>query len=152
MRPRSLVMASALAFCLTTPALAQQSTSHLYMSQFKITPMPRRHTSTIRKIEPGQIGRWPKRIWGQAARLLCVPARRVRRFTLLELPDEASARAAALTVWATGNLEKLNLVPLITAEDWKAVMEKAKQNRSAYTPPTETKSNKGSDAGFRQSV
>jgi hypothetical protein len=33
----------------------------------------------------------------------------------------------------------VDLVPLITAEDWKAFMEKAKQNRSAYTPPTETK-------------
>jgi uncharacterized protein with GYD domain len=139
MRPRSLVMASALAFCLTTPALAQQSTSHLYMLQFKIAPNaakayldnPQDRTGPNRKMAEG--------FGGKLIGYYVSPPGEYDGFTLLELPDEASARAVALTVWATGNLEKLNLVPLITAEDWKAVMEKAKQNRSAYTPPTETK-------------
>jgi uncharacterized protein with GYD domain len=31
--------------------------------------------------------------------------------TLVELPDETSARAVAMTVWATGGLEKLKCCP-----------------------------------------
>jgi uncharacterized protein with GYD domain len=56
--------------------------------------------------------------------------------TIVELPDETAARAIALLVWSTGTIEKLNVVPLITGEDYKGVMERAKQTN---TTPAETK-------------
>ena len=49
---------------------------------------------------------------------------------IVELPDELTVRALAMTVWATGTIEKLNVVPFITAEEWKAVMEKDKQTKT----------------------
>ncbi len=139
MTPRLLTTAAALAVCLATPVLAQQSTSHLYMFQFKLAPNaakayldnPQDRTGPNRKMAEG--------FGGKLLGYYVSPPGEYDGFSLLELPDEATARAAALTIWATGNLEKLTLVPLITAEDWKAVMEKAKQNRASYVPPTETK-------------
>jgi hypothetical protein len=47
--------------------------------------------------------------------------------------------AVALYVQSTGAVSKLNVVPLITAAEWKTVMEKAKQTKTSYTPPNQTK-------------
>lgn len=56
-----------------------------------------------------------------------------------ELPDEVSAEALAMTVRATGNLQKLEIIPLVTAEQFKMAMERAQQAKTGYTPPTLTK-------------
>jgi len=57
---------------------------------------------------------------------------------IVELPDEMAVRAAAMTVLSAGAVEKLNIVPLITAKEWKKVMETAKQTVSGYTTPAQT--------------
>lgn len=54
-------------------------------------------------------------------------------------PDDASALGVNLTVRATGNFTKLQTVPVMTADEFKAAMEKAKNVKSSYTPPTATK-------------
>jgi uncharacterized protein with GYD domain len=140
MKLRSLILASAIAFSFAIPASAQQATSsHLYMFQFKIAPIaakayidnPQDRTAANRKLAEG--------FGGKLLGYYLYPPGEYDGMTLVELPDETSARAIAMTVWATGTLEKLNVVPLITAEEWKGVMEKAKQNKTVYTPPTETK-------------
>ena len=59
--------------------------------------------------------------------------------SIIEVPDDDTARALALYVQSTGSVSKLNVVPLITAAEWKTVMEKAKQTKTGYTPPTQTK-------------
>jgi uncharacterized protein with GYD domain len=57
---------------------------------------------------------------------------------VVELPDEMAVRAAAMTILSAGAVEKLNIVPLITAKEWKKVMETAKQTVSGYTTPAQT--------------
>ncbi len=54
-------------------------------------------------------------------------------------PDEVSAQGQNLFVRATGNIVKTLSIPLMTAEEFKAAMEKAKNVKSSYTPPTATK-------------
>jgi len=44
-----------------------------------------------------------------------------------------------MTVRATGNFQKLEIIPLVTAEQFKMAMEKAQQAKTGYTPPTLTK-------------
>jgi uncharacterized protein with GYD domain len=58
---------------------------------------------------------------------------------ITSLPDGVSAEAQDLFVRATGNLAKTQSIPLMTAEEFKAAMEKAKSVKSGYTPPTATK-------------
>jgi len=137
---RSMIMASAVAVSLVIPASAQQATApHLYMFQFKVAPIaakayienPQDRTAANRKLAEG--------FGGKLLGYYLYSPGEYDGMTIVELPDETSARAVAMTVWATGTLEKLNLVPLITAEEWKGVMEKAKQTKGVYVPPTETK-------------
>ena len=59
--------------------------------------------------------------------------------TIVEVPDEDTALAVALYIQSTGAVSKLNVVPLITPAEYKTVLEKAKQAKTGYTPPTQTK-------------
>ena len=58
---------------------------------------------------------------------------------VIEHPDAVTEEAQNLTVRATGNFTRNPTISLMTAEEFKAVMEKAKNVKSAYTPPTATK-------------
>jgi uncharacterized protein with GYD domain len=140
MRRHSLMIVSALAIVLATPVSAQQtSTPHLYMLQFKNAPQaskamiesPQDRSVPVRKLVEG--------FGGRLLGYYFYPPGEYDGMVIAELPDEVAADALALTVSSTGNTLKLNLVPLITAEQGKAVMEKAKETRTGYTPPTETK-------------
>jgi len=54
-------------------------------------------------------------------------------------PDDVTAEGQNLFVRATGNIVKTQNVPLMTSEEFKAAMEKAKNVKSGYTAPTATK-------------
>jgi hypothetical protein len=56
-----------------------------------------------------------------------------------EHPDDVTAVAQSLFVRATGNFTKVLSIPVMTAEEFKVAMEKAKNVKSSYTPPTATK-------------
>ena len=58
---------------------------------------------------------------------------------IAEFPDDVTAEGLKLFIRATGNFAKFETRPLITAEEFKAAMEKAKSVKSGYTPPTATK-------------
>ena len=50
-----------------------------------------------------------------------------------------TAEGLGLFLRATGNFPKVQVIPLLNAEEFKAAMEKAKNVKSSYTPPTATK-------------
>src|ERR1700677_1822771 len=54
-------------------------------------------------------------------------------------PDGASSRALELLAGASGATSVNRTSLLMTAAEFKAVMEKAAGAKSVYTPPTETK-------------
>jgi uncharacterized protein with GYD domain len=54
-------------------------------------------------------------------------------------PDDVTAEAPGLFTRATGNFAKTYSIPLMTADGFKAAMEKAKNVKSSYTAPTATK-------------
>jgi hypothetical protein len=50
-----------------------------------------------------------------------------------------TAAGLDLFIRATGNFTKFQVSSLMTAEEFKAAMEKAKDVKYGYTPPTATK-------------
>jgi uncharacterized protein with GYD domain len=58
---------------------------------------------------------------------------------IFAFPDDVTAEAQGLFTRATGNFAKTYSIPLMTADEFKAAMEKAKAVKSSYTPPTATK-------------
>ena len=60
-------------------------------------------------------------------------------FVIWDLPDELVAMASInMTTKATGSFERLQAMPIMNGEQFKAVMEKAKQVKGGYSPPTTT--------------
>jgi len=139
---RKLAIATTiLALALSGTALAQssQTGSHLYMVQFKGSPEsikayvenPQDRTGPNQKLLEG--------FGGKLIAYYVYPPGEYDGMTIIEIPDEDTPRAVALYIQSTGAVSKLNLVPLITPAEWKTVMEKAKQTKTGYTPPTQTK-------------
>ena len=130
-----------LALALSGTALAQssQTASRLYMIQFKTSPEslkaymenPQDRTGPNQKLLEG--------FGGKLVAYYVYPPGEYDGMSIIEVPDDDTARALALYVQSTGSVSKLNVVPLITAAEWKTVMEKAKQTKTGYTPPTQTK-------------
>jgi hypothetical protein len=56
-----------------------------------------------------------------------------------EFPNDVTAEGLTLVLRAIGNFPKAQVMPLMTAEEFKAAMEKAKNVKSSHTPPTATK-------------
>jgi hypothetical protein len=54
-------------------------------------------------------------------------------------PDVVSEEALGLFARATGNFTRIKSLSLMTGEEFKAAMEKAKNVKTSYTPPTSTK-------------
>ncbi len=56
------------------------------------------------------------------------------------LPHDVSAETQGIFfVRVSGNIAKTQSIPLMNAEEFKAAMEKVKNVKSTYTPPTATK-------------
>jgi ketosteroid isomerase-like protein/uncharacterized protein with GYD domain len=122
----------------SAPALAQTG-SHIFMYQFKVSPEANRAMvdNPQDRTAPNQ-----KLLEGFGGKLLAYyvyPPGEYDGMTIVELPDEMAARALAMAVQATGAVSKLNVVSLITAPEWKTVMEKAKETKTGYTPAQQTR-------------
>jgi uncharacterized protein with GYD domain len=141
MKLRTLMVASVLAAGFAGHAIAQQpSTMHYYLGLFKyadnaikaMTENPQDRSAAARKLAEALGGKLDS-IFFYAT------GGDWDGITIFELPDDAAAEALYMTVEASGNFKKQELIPLVTAEQFKAAMEKAKQGKSGYTPPTMTR-------------
>jgi uncharacterized protein with GYD domain len=119
------------------PAMAQQS-MHGYLSFFKyadnavkaMTENPQDRSAQGAKLAFG----------GKVVATYYIPSgSEFDGVVILELPDDVTAEAQGLFVRATGNFTKIQSMPLMTADEFKAAMEKAKSVKTGYTPPTSTK-------------
>jgi uncharacterized protein with GYD domain len=122
-------------------AMAQQPTNmHYYLGMFKyasnavkaMTENPQDRSAAARKVIEGLGGKLDS-IFFYAT------SGDWDGVVVAEFPDDTAAEALYMTVQATGNFEKQAIIPLVTAEQFKAAMEKAQQTKTGYTPPTMTK-------------
>ena len=139
MKVRSLVLSSVLTTTLAMPAVAQQSV-HRYLSFFKyndtamkaMTENPQDRSAQIAKLAESFGGKLEAAYWFAAGG-------EYDGMVIQTFPDEITAQAQNLFVRAGGNLTRTMTLPLMTADEYKEAMEKAKNVKSAYTTPTQTK-------------
>jgi len=136
---RSLITITALTAVMSGPAaLSQQSNPHRYVSFFKyssaamkaMTETPQDRSVGARQLAEG--------VGGKVDSIYFLPlGGEYDGFVIWDLPDELTAMASInMTTKATGNFERLEAMPIMNGEQFKAVMEKSKQLK--YTPPTAT--------------
>ena len=54
---------------------------------------------------------------------------------IIDAPDDISAAAVSIAVGSSGSLRNLRTIKLITPEEGRKVLEKAKAAKTAYAPP-----------------
>src|SRR5436305_15166960 len=54
---------------------------------------------------------------------------------IIDAPDDITAGALAVAVGSSGSLRNVRTIKLITAEEGREVLEKAKTAKQAYSPP-----------------
>jgi uncharacterized protein with GYD domain len=54
---------------------------------------------------------------------------------IIEVPDDAAAAAFSVAVGSSGTLRNLRTIKLISLEEGRKVLEKAKTTKAAYSPP-----------------
>jgi len=138
---RTLMATSVLVAGFAGHAIAQQPSSmHYYLGMFKyadnaikaMTENPQDRSAAARKLAEGLGGKMDSIFF-------FATGGEWDGIVIFELPDEATAEALYMTVEGSGNFKKQAVIPLVTAEQFKAAMEKAKQGKSGYTPPTLTR-------------
>ena len=135
---RSLITVTALIAVMSGPALSQpQSNPHRYVGFFKyssaamkaMTETPQDRSVGARQLAEG--------VSGKVESIYFLPlGGEYDGFVIYDLPDELAAGAIYMTTQATGDFERVQAMPLVNAEQFKAVMEKAKQLKGGYSPPT----------------
>ena len=136
---RSLIVASALAMGLAVPALAQGS-MHRYVVFFKYGDSAVKAMTENPQDRSAQGAKVTESFGGKQEAIYFFPAGgEFDGMAIAEFPDDVTAEGLKLFIRATGNFSKFQTSPLMTAEEFKEAMEKAKNVKTGYTAPTATK-------------
>ena len=139
MKSRSIILTSLLAAGLATPAMAQQAT-HRYLEFFKYADHAVKAMTENPQDRSVQAAKLAESFGGKMEAIYFFPSgSEFDGMVIFAYPDEVTAEGQSLFVRSTGNFSKTQSIPLMTAADFKAAMEKAKNVKSGYTAPTATK-------------
>jgi uncharacterized protein with GYD domain len=136
MKIRALLLSSLLAAAFVVPAMAQQST-HRYIAFFKYNDSAVKAMTENPQDRSAQIAKLAESFGGKMEAAYWFPTGSECDGMVIE--TEASGKAQDLFVRASGNIAKTLNIPLMTADEFKAAMEKAKNVKTGYTSPTQTK-------------
>ena len=138
MKLHSLIIASALAVGAAVPAMAQSM--HRYLEFFKYTDSAVKAMTENPQDRSVQAAKLAESFGGKMEAAYWFPAgSEYDGMVIYALPDDLTQQAQGLFARATGNFVKTYSIPLMSADEFKAAMEKAKAVKSSYTPPTATK-------------
>ena len=138
MRIHSLIAVCALAMGLASPAMAQQSV-HRYVVFFKYGDNAVKAMTENPQDRSVQGAKVSESFGGKQQAIYFFPAGEFDGMAIDEFPDDVTAEGLSFFIRATGNFSKFQVSPLMTAEEFKAAMEKAKNVKTGYTAPTATK-------------
>ena len=134
-----LSAAAILAIGLVTPATAQELRH--YIDYFKysdaaikaMSENPQDREAAGRKLAEG--------FGGKLDVIYFMTAGEYDGFVIFEYPDDVTAAASAALTRSSGNFQKVEIIPLMNAAEFKAAMQKVKDVKAttAYTAPTQTK-------------
>jgi uncharacterized protein with GYD domain len=129
----------ALAIGLSLPAMAQQS-MHRYVAFFKYSETAVKAMTETPQDRAAQAAELAESFGGKLEAAYWFPAgNEYDGMAIWIFPDDVSEAAQGLFVRATGNFTSIKSISLMTGEEFKAAMEKAKNVKTSYTPPTSTK-------------
>jgi uncharacterized protein with GYD domain len=138
MKAYTLVV-SALAIGLSLPAMAQQS-MHRYVAFFKYSEAAVKAMTETPQDRAAQAAELAESFGGKMEAAYWFPAgSEYDGMVIWTFPDVVSEAAQGLFVRATGNFTRIKSISLLTGDEFKAAMEKAKNVKTGYTPPTSTK-------------
>jgi uncharacterized protein with GYD domain len=141
MRIHSLLIASTIATLLALPATAQQSsTPHRYLGLFKYSDQAMKAMRENPQDRSAQAAKLFESLGGKMEVTYFFPlGGEYDGMFIVQMPNDAALTALNLITFPTGNFSKNQILPLMTADEFKAAMEKAKGTITSYTPPTATR-------------
>jgi uncharacterized protein with GYD domain len=132
-----LVLSSIITIGLAMPAAAQQpSSTHRYVTFFKYTDQaikamadnPQDRTAAVAKLIEGG--------GGKLEALYFFPmGGEFDGMTIAQSANELAVERDVFITRSSGRFTRLQTVPIITGEEFKAVMERAKQGMATYAAP-----------------
>jgi uncharacterized protein with GYD domain len=141
MRLHTLLIASAITTVLTLPAMAQQSsTPHRYLFMFKYSDQAMKAMRENPQDRSAQVAKLFESLGGKMENTYFFPlSGEYDGMIIGQLPNDAAVTANNFIIAPTGSVSKAQVLPLMTADEFKGAMEKAKGTITTYTPPTATR-------------
>jgi uncharacterized protein with GYD domain len=141
MKLHSLMIVSALAMGFAVPAMAQSSTMHRYILYFKYSDSAVKAMTENPQDRAAQAAKLYESFGGKMESIYWYPSGgEYDGFAIGQAPDDVTAEAQSLMLRSSGNFPNIKVIPLMTSEEFKtATMEKVKNVKSGYAPPTATK-------------
>jgi uncharacterized protein with GYD domain len=141
MRIHSLLIASAITAVSALPASAQQSSApHRYLLMFKYSDQAMKAMRDSPQDRSAQAAKLHESLGGKLEAIYFFPlGGEYDGMIIAQMPNDAALTALDFITMPTGNFSKTQTLPLMTAEEFKGAMEKAKGTITTYTPPTATR-------------
>jgi uncharacterized protein with GYD domain len=135
---RSILLAIPLAAALVAPATAEEM--HRYMSLFKysdaamkaMTENPQDRSTAAAKLADAFGGKMEAAYWFSSGS-------DYDGMVIWLLPNDVTGTAMNMMTRSSGNFAAVRTITLMTGQEFKEAMEKAKNVKSSWTPPTQTK-------------
>ena len=137
MRSPSLLVISALAAGLVVPATAQQSsTMHRYGVFFKYSDQSMKAMTETPQDRATPVAKLTEALGGKMETIYWFPmGGEFDGIIISQFPSDAAVEAQSFVVRSTGAVSRLQIVPLMGADEYKSLMERAKQGIASYTAP-----------------
>lgn len=141
MRIRSLLIASAITTVVALPAMAQQSSApHRYLLLFKYSDQATKAMRENPQDRSAQAAKLFESLGGKMEVNYFFPlGGEYDGMIIAQLPNDAALTALNFITTPTGNFSRTRTLPLMTTDEFKGAMEKAKGTNTTYTPPTATR-------------
>jgi uncharacterized protein with GYD domain len=141
MRIHSLLIALTMATALALPAMAQQSsTPHRYLFMFKYSDQAMKAMRENPQDRSAQVAKLFESLGGKMENTYFFSlGGEYDGMIIGQLPNDAAVTANNFMITPTGTVSKAQVLPLMTADEFKGAMEKAKGTITTYTPPTATR-------------
>jgi uncharacterized protein with GYD domain len=137
----TLLIASAITTALALPAMAQQSsTPHRYLLLFKYSDQAIKALRENPQDRSAPAAKLYESLGGKMENIYFFPlGGEYDGMIIAQMPNDAALTALSFIATPSGNFSKSQVLPLMTADEFKGAMERANGTITTYTPPTATR-------------
>jgi uncharacterized protein with GYD domain len=118
----------------------QSSTPHRYLGLFKYSDQAMKAMRETPQDRSAQLAKVYESLGGKLEVIYFFPlGGEYDGMVIVQLPNDAAVTALEFIIAPTGSLTKAQVLPLMSADEFKGAMETAKGTITTYTPPTATR-------------